>query len=63
MRTLRVELLREHLGIDTSDRDDLAALRLYRDVARKNAALRRNGEPLAGLAFEIDPEAYGVPAR
>ena len=61
VRALRVELLREHLGIDTGDRDDLAAMRLYRDVARKNAALRRRGEALSGLAFEIDPEVYGVP--
>ena len=37
-----------------------AALRLYREVARKNAARRAAGEPLDGLAFALDPATYGT---
>jgi len=55
---LRRELLLEHLGRDTRDLDARAALRLYRDVARKNAALRASGEPMASLAFALDPATY-----
>ncbi|UCE84936.1 MAG: phosphatidylserine/phosphatidylglycerophosphate/cardiolipin synthase family protein [Deltaproteobacteria bacterium] len=59
VRALRVELLREHLGVDTEPLDDVSALRLYRDQARKNAVVRARREPLAGMAFEIDPRRYG----
>jgi phosphatidylserine/phosphatidylglycerophosphate/cardiolipin synthase-like enzyme len=59
VRALRVELLREHLGVDTTRLDDVTALRLYRDAARKNAAVRARSGPLDGLAFEIDPMRYG----
>jgi phosphatidylserine/phosphatidylglycerophosphate/cardiolipin synthase-like enzyme len=59
VRALRVELLLEHLGADTAELDDAAALRLYRERARKNAAARSQGRPLDGLAFEIDPARYG----
>lgn len=60
VRSLRVELFREHLGVDTAALDDLAALRLYRERARENAMLRGRGEPLRGLAFELDPVTYGL---
>lgn len=60
VQALRVELLREHLDQDTVHLDGAAALRLYRDVARKNRAIRQRGEPMQGLAFEIEPERYGV---
>ncbi|MBW2292705.1 MAG: hypothetical protein JRG94_10390, partial [Deltaproteobacteria bacterium] len=56
---LRVELLLEHLGVDTAQLDDAAALRLYRERARKNAAVREQGGRLDGLVFEIDPVRYG----
>ena len=59
MHALRVELLLEHLGVDTAHLDAAAALRLYRERARKNAAARLQGRPLDGLAFEIDPVSYG----
>jgi phosphatidylserine/phosphatidylglycerophosphate/cardiolipin synthase-like enzyme len=59
VRELRVELLREHLAVDTAHLDDAAALRLYRDTASKNAAVRSRGGALAGMAFEIDPLTYG----
>jgi cardiolipin synthase len=58
VHALRRELLLEHLGQDTRDLDARAALRLYRDVARKNAALRAAGEPMSSLAFAIDPTTY-----
>jgi phosphatidylserine/phosphatidylglycerophosphate/cardiolipin synthase-like enzyme len=60
VRELRRELLHEHLAIETAEHDDVAAMRLYREVARKNADRRARGEPLEGLAFEIDPERYGL---
>ena len=59
VRALRVELLLEHLGLDTVELDDAAAMSLYRERARKNAARRSQGDPLDGLAFEIDPVRYG----
>jgi phosphatidylserine/phosphatidylglycerophosphate/cardiolipin synthase-like enzyme len=60
VRALRCDLLREHLARDTRDLDERAALRLYREVARKNAARRAAGEPLDGLAFALDPATYGT---
>jgi phosphatidylserine/phosphatidylglycerophosphate/cardiolipin synthase-like enzyme len=58
VHALRRDLLLEHLGHDTRDLDPRAALRLYRDVARKNAALRAAGEPMTSLAFALDPSTY-----
>jgi phosphatidylserine/phosphatidylglycerophosphate/cardiolipin synthase-like enzyme len=58
VRALRCELLAEHLGRDTRALDERAALRLYREVARKNAARRAAGDPLEGLAFALDPATY-----
>jgi phosphatidylserine/phosphatidylglycerophosphate/cardiolipin synthase-like enzyme len=60
VRALRRELLLEHLAVDTGGLDDRAALRLYREVARKNADRRGRGAPLEGLAFEIAPEEHGL---
>jgi phosphatidylserine/phosphatidylglycerophosphate/cardiolipin synthase-like enzyme len=59
-RALRCELLQEHLGFDTSGLDDVAALGLFRERARKNQGRRERGERLEGLAFAIDPERYGL---
>ncbi len=59
VRGLRCELFREHLGLDTAALDDRSALRLYAEHARKNAARRERGEPLAGLAVALDPARYG----
>ncbi|MGH2900934.1 MAG: phospholipase D-like domain-containing protein, partial [Solirubrobacteraceae bacterium] len=58
VRALRCDLLREHLGRDTRELDERAALRVYREVARKNAARRASGDPLEGLAFALDPATY-----
>jgi len=60
VRELRCELLREHLGSDTSGQGDVAALGLMREQARKNQLRRERGEPLEGLAFAIDPTKYGA---
>jgi phosphatidylserine/phosphatidylglycerophosphate/cardiolipin synthase-like enzyme len=59
VRRLRVELLHEHLGIDTAELDSRTAFARYRQVARENAARRTRGEGLHGLAFAIDPRSYG----
>ena len=58
VKGLRCDLLREHLGRDTSELDDRAALRLYQELARANAQRRMRGEPLEGLAFELDLASY-----
>jgi phosphatidylserine/phosphatidylglycerophosphate/cardiolipin synthase-like enzyme len=61
VRALRIELLQEHLGQDTTDLDDRAALALYRKVGRANRRKREAGEvDWQGLAFTLDPHAYGA---
>ena len=60
VRALRRELLAEHLGLDTADLDDRAALDAYRLIARENRARRDAGDPeWQGLAFGLDPATYG----
>ena len=59
-RALRRELFREHLGIDTGEHDDRAAARAFHEIARSNTARRSAREPLAGLAYAVDPEKYGL---
>jgi len=60
VRAPRVELLREHLGVDTAALDGRQALARYREVAGENRARRARGEPLAGLAVAIAPEEYAT---
>lgn len=60
-RALRCELLAEHLGQDTAGFDDRSALRLFREIARANRRKRdANDFNWQGLAFSLDPAAYGV---
>jgi phosphatidylserine/phosphatidylglycerophosphate/cardiolipin synthase-like enzyme len=59
-RALRQELLREHLDLDTQDLDGRAALRAFHQIARSNADRRVCWEPLAGLAYAVDPVDYGA---
>jgi cardiolipin synthase len=60
VRALRCELLAEHLGRDTAGIDDRSALRLYREIARANRRKRdANDFDWQGLAFSLDPAAYG----
>jgi cardiolipin synthase len=57
---LRCELLAEHLDQDTAGIDDCSALRLYREIARDNRRRRdANDFQWQGLAFSLDPAAYG----
>lgn len=59
VKALRCELFAEHLGVDTSHLDDLAALRLYRRIARENRRKREQGESRwEGLAFELSPATW-----
>lgn len=58
VRALRVELLQEHLGRDTSELDDREAMGLYGRIARENAERYRRGDKLEGLAFAVDPAHY-----
>lgn len=58
VRALRCSLLEEHLGKDTGELDDVAALDVFARVARENTDLRRLGEPQRGLALAIDPAKY-----
>jgi cardiolipin synthase A/B len=61
VRALRCELFAEHLGMDTADLDDRAALRLYRQVALANSKKRDSGNSQwHGLVFRMDPASYGV---
>jgi phosphatidylserine/phosphatidylglycerophosphate/cardiolipin synthase-like enzyme len=59
-RSLREELLLEHLGLDTRGQDDRAALRAFHELARGNAERRVRGAPLDGLAYALDPGGYGA---
>jgi phosphatidylserine/phosphatidylglycerophosphate/cardiolipin synthase-like enzyme len=60
VRSLRCELLAEHLGQHTAHLDDRAALRLYRQVAVENRRRRDAGQSeWQGMAFSLDPGAYG----
>ncbi len=58
VRALRAELLEEHLGIDTRRMDDVAALDVFAQVARENAARRTSGAAQQGLALALDPATY-----
>jgi cardiolipin synthase A/B len=60
VRALRVDLLQEHLGVDTSRMESRDALKLYAEAARGNAQARFRGEPMKGLAFALDPAMYGI---
>ena len=56
----RCELLAEHLDQDTAGIDDRSAFRLYREIAGENRRRRdARGFDWQGLAFSLDPAAYG----
>ena len=60
VRAVRCELLAEHLGQDTADIDDRAALRLTREIAHANRRRRDlDDSDWQGLAFSLDPASYG----
>jgi cardiolipin synthase A/B len=61
VRDFRVALFEEHLGMDTSDLDDLAALRLFRQVALENRLrFSRGDQGWQGLAFSLEPSTNAV---
>ena len=60
VRALRCELLQEHLGRDTTELDDVAAMRLYRQVASENASRRTRNESQTAITYELDPSTYGL---
>jgi cardiolipin synthase A/B len=60
VRALRCQLLAEHLDQDTTDLEDRAALRLYRQVAGRNRlGMDRADFVWQGLAFALSPADYG----
>jgi cardiolipin synthase A/B len=60
-RALRVRLLAKHLDRDTAALDDVAALSLYREIARDNRRRWGAGDcNWQGLAFALDPATYGI---
>ena len=60
VRALRVELLQEHLGIDTTRLAAREAMQSYREIAAENAQVKQRGEAMTALAHEIDPAIYGM---
>lgn len=62
VRALRSELFGEHLATDTTALDDLAALRLFRQVARDNRDRHRRGATdWQGLAIDLGAPAPHLP--
>ena len=60
VRAFRVALFEEHLGLDTSGLDDLAALRRFRQIAQANRErLLAGHHDWQGLAFSLDVSTYG----
>ncbi|MBN1382598.1 MAG: phosphatidylserine/phosphatidylglycerophosphate/cardiolipin synthase family protein [Deltaproteobacteria bacterium] len=52
------DLLKEHLVMDVSHMTDREALKFFKETARENTMRRVRGEPLQGLAFQMDPAHY-----
>lgn len=60
VRAMRVELFQEHLATDTSDLDDMSALRLFRQIAHENRQRHARGaSDWQGLAVRLDAATYG----
>ena len=60
VRGLRCALLAEHLGQNTSQLGDRAAMRLFREIARHNRiAMEGCDAGWHGLAINLDPTEYG----
>ena len=64
VRALRVELLQEHLAVDTSTMDDISAFRLFRQIAYENRQRHTDNDPTwQGLAFCLNMATYGQEAQ
>jgi phosphatidylserine/phosphatidylglycerophosphate/cardiolipin synthase-like enzyme len=60
VHALRCELLKEHIGRDTSNLDDRTALRLFRTVAARNRLKFDSGDTgWEGLAFKLNAATFG----
>ena len=58
-RELRCTLFAEHLGTETAELEDRAALELYRRVARENAIKQESHDPnWQGIAFALAADRY-----
>ena len=61
VRALRVALFREHLDADTTELNEVEALRLFRHIAHANRRRHvRNDARWQGMAFILDAATYGV---
>jgi phosphatidylserine/phosphatidylglycerophosphate/cardiolipin synthase-like enzyme len=61
VRAMRVDLFQEHLGADTTEVDDVEALRLFRRIAEANRHRHvRNDPRWQGMAFVLDVASYGL---
>jgi cardiolipin synthase len=60
VRALRIDLLAEHLALDTSEIDLATGLRTFADRARANRTARARGAPMRGLAWALEPARYGL---
>ena len=64
VRSFRVALFAEHLGLDTSELDDLTAIGLFRQIAKANREkLLNNIHQWQGLVFNLEVKAYGKVAQ
>jgi cardiolipin synthase A/B len=60
VRGFRVELLKEHLALDTSKFNDVMALRQFKQIAAANQDRLLRGDPdWQGLAVALDVSTYG----
>ncbi len=60
IRAFRVALFEEHLALDTSGLDDVAALRQFRQIAGENREkLSKGRHDWQGLAFTLEVSTYG----
>jgi cardiolipin synthase len=61
VRAIRVALFQEHLGTDTTEMNDVEALRLFRRIARANRRRHARNDPRwRGMAFALDTASYGL---
>lgn len=60
VKQFRVDLLAEHLDVDTSELSDESAMSLYKETAEANRTKKETGEKLQGLAYDVGPETYGI---
>ena len=60
MRALRCELLLEHLGRDTTELEDVEAMRLYRQIAIENTERRARNESQTAVTYALNPAVYAL---